>query len=501
MANNLTVTMNDDNFNISTGTNVVYLNTTTAVYPQVSGKYKYRFLIELTYNENIGGGVGNTKTISFTQQVSYQKVGNSYATFDLSQIYQTIVTPQITNARLVQKSGGFSQEFYDNIHLLPSQGAGSNNYFTPGLLEDSQGMGAFRGVANVMTLNFYEMYSDTEDGVPVKQGTSDVFKVFMFWGRGQEEDGVIFDFTPYKLTGSTKKLLSSNYNLSSSDTISNIDIGLNDYHTLAFLNLCEINLTAEPYKVAVEYYTSSGYILGTLEIENTNTNGGKYTTITDTEFFYLYFGAGLENLQKLDTSDAGVTGTLPDSVGGGRSAIKSYSIVIKNSSDVARSIIYNFNVVDYCNQYDVSRLSYMNRFGAWEYINLNKERTDELNVKKEYLTSPLINQRSLQNLVSFDPTAINTAYPLNNAKQGKTATSVSSEITTTMFTDYLDDAGVEQIKDMMMSPQIHLLDGENAKALILEKTSFRMKREKNRGLYQYELKFKFANPKFRATLG
>ncbi len=501
MANNLTVTMNDDNFNISTGTNVVYINTTTPIFPQASGKYKYRFLLELSYNTDTAVSASSSKTISFTQQVSYQTLLSSYATFDLSQIYQTIVTPQITNATLVRKSGGITQEFYDNIHLLPSQGTGSNNYFTPGLVEDSQGMEAFMGVANVMTLNFYEMYSDTEDGVPVKQGTSDEVKVFMFWGRGQEEDGVIFDFTPYKLTGSTKKLLSSNYNLSSSDTISNIDIGLNDYHTLAFLNVCEINQTAEPFKVVVEYYTSGGYILGTLEIENNTTNGGKYLTNTDNEYFYLYFGAGLENLQKLDTSDTGVTGTLPDSVGGGRSAIKSYSIIIKNSSDAERSIIYNFNVVSYCNQYDVSRLSYMNRFGAWEYINLNKERTDELNVKKEYLTSPLINQRSLQNLVSFDPTTINTAYPLNNAKQGKTATSVSSEITTTMFTDYLDDAGIEQIKDMMMSPQIHLLDGENAKALILEKTSFRMKREKNRGLYQYELKFKFANPKFRTTLG
>jgi len=501
MANNLTVTMNDDNFNISTGTNVVYINTTTPVFPQASGKYKYRFLLELTYNTNSGGGSGTTKTISFTQQVSYQTTGYSYATFDLSQIYQTIVTPQITNATLVRKSGGITQEFYDNIHLLPSDEGSNNFYFSHGLLEDSQGMEAFRGVANVMTLNFFEMYSDTEDGVPVKQGTSDEVKVFMFWGRGQEEDGVIFDFTPYKLTGSTKKLLSSNYNLSSSDTISNIDIGLNDYHTLAFLNLCTINLSAEPYKVAIEYFDVSGSSLGTLEIQNTQTNGGKYGVGTDNEYFYLYFGAGLENLQKLDTSDTGVTGTLPDSVGGGRSAIKSYSIIIKNSSDVARSIIYNFNVVSYCNQYDVSRLSYMNRFGAWEYINLNKERTDELNVKKEYLTSPLINQRSLQSLLSFDPTSINASYPLNNAKQGKTATSVSSEITTTMFTDYLDDAGIEQIKDMMMSPQIHLLDGENAKALILEKTSFRMKREKNRGLYQYELKFKFANPKFRTTLG
>ena len=68
-----------------------------------------------------------------------------------------------------------------------------------------------------------------------------------------------------------------------------------------------------------------------------------------------------------------------------------------------------------------------------------------------------------------------------------------------MFTDYLNESEVEQIKDLMMSPQIHLLDGENAKALILETSSMKLKREKNRGLYQYELKFKFANPKFRTT--
>jgi hypothetical protein len=44
-----------------------------------------------------------------------------------------------------------------------------------------------------------------------------------------------------------------------------------------------------------------------------------------------------------------------------------------------------------------------------------------------------------------------------------------------------------------------LLDGDNAKALILETSTMKLKREKNRGLFQYELKFSFANPKFRTT--
>ena len=64
---------------------------------------------------------------------------------------------------------------------------------------------------------------------------------------------------------------------------------------------------------------------------------------------------------------------------------------------------------------------------------------------------------------------------------------------------YLSEDKIEQIKDLMMSPQIHLLDGDNAKALILETSTMKLKREKNRGLFQYELKFSFANPKFRTT--
>ncbi len=76
------------------------------------------------------------------------------------------------------------------------------------------------------------------------------------------------------------------------------------------------------------------------------------------------------------------------------------------------------------------------------------------------------------------------------------ATSVETRITTTMWTDNLEeDWQINQIRDLMMSPQIHLIDGEKAVALILENSKLQLKRE----IKQYELKFTFANPKFRTT--
>ena len=139
----------------------------------------------------------------------------------------------------------------------------------------------------------------------------------------------------------------------------------------------------------------------------------------------------------------------------------------------------------------------MNRFGAWEYITLNKEKTEELQVKREYITKPVYNQST--GLSTFSNTLIDSAYPLDVAKQGMMTTSVNPTESFTLFTDNLKDYQIEQIKDMMMSPQIHLLDGDNAKALILEKTTMKLKGEKNTGLYEYELKFKYANPKYSTT--
>ena len=80
----LTITMNNLNFNISSGMNLAYMLTDTPIYPAVGGVYKFRFLIEVNYN--IQSNPLITKTISFTQQIT----DNGKSLFNFSEIYKSI---------------------------------------------------------------------------------------------------------------------------------------------------------------------------------------------------------------------------------------------------------------------------------------------------------------------------------------------------------------------------------------------------------------------------
>ena len=511
----LSITMNDSNFNMSTGINVAYVSTDTILAPAVNGKYNFRFLVKATFNTSYSiTPYTFQKTFTFTQQINPSHISGNFTggtVFNFSEIYKTIVTPQITPSTLSDDQYNVPSE-HSSIHTIPNKVVSFSKPLSIGLLAETNGYQQFRGVANVIRLQFYEMYSETENGIPAIQdgtnGTPNTLVTkysYTIWGRGQEEDGVVFDFNPYKLdVGSVGKFLSSNYYpvRQGGEEIFYTNIGKNEYHTIAFLNRAVINANAEPFTISVSYFTgagSTGTLLGQLLITNKAQTGGFYDTTAsamDTETFYIYANAGLENFQK-NILNSDIQGLLPDSVQGGRDAIKSYAMWCQSSFSQRVSSVYIFNVIEYCPKYEQSRLSYMNRFGAWEYITLNKERKDELNVKREYITKPIISQNI--GSAHITPSAINIAYPLDVAKQGKMTTSVSSSITTTLFTDFLDDAGVEQIRDLMMSPQIHLLDGDNAKALVLKTSSYKMKRDKDRGLYSYDLKFEYANPKYRTT--
>tara|TARA_R110000787_G_scaffold16595_16_gene50081 strand:- start:1832 stop:3199 length:1368 start_codon:yes stop_codon:yes gene_type:complete len=455
--------------------------------------------MELTYKID---GSATPKTISFTQQQNQ----TGQAVFNLSEIYKSIVTPQITPALDSDAPTTTTASQKGNIHTLPNMSGGVQKAYSIGLLTDANGYEAFRGVANVMTIKFYEFYSTTATGIPEKQtsGTgTDARTIFMFWGRGQEDEGVIVDFEKYKLDGDTKQLLSSNYQYRTDGTKGTrftTEISVDEYHTIAFLNRNAINVNAEPYRIHVYFYNSSGSQIGDLRMNNTTTSGGQYsaTAASNTnESFYLYAGVGLANLSKIDVTQAAYGGDVPVAGFIGTDEISYYAVYIETSASVKKSERYDFKIITYCPKYDQSRLTYMNRFGAWEYITLNKERTDELKIKRETITKPIINQAT--GLTSYSTAQINAAYPLDVAKQGIMNTSISPKITTKMFTDNLTEDKIEQIKDLMMSPQIHLLDGDNAKALILENSSMKLKREKNLGLYKYELNFSFANPKYRTT--
>ncbi len=481
----LTITINDDQINLSSGTNLVYCKTNT------SGVYKFRYLLELTYHTKVEAFDYESpvsKTISFTQQQN----NSGDAVFNLSEIYKTIVTPQITT--------DVNQNDNDiplSIHNLPTTADGNVRLYSGGLIS-SNGLDSFRGIANVLTLKFYEMYSSTATGIPTKQAGTEVSKtIYLLYGRGLESEGVVIDFMEYNFEDDTP-FMSSNYNKTriggaGQNTMYEIDIAKDDYHTMGFLNSSAKYETIEGHCLVVEYFDSSDSSLGTLSALIDEDSGGIVDDTINDERFILFVGVGLSNLQQLNTSQAEYSGTKPDSVAGGRSAISYYKVVMSQDTDYSNMVSaeYKFNVKTYCGRYDVTRIAFMNRFGFWEYINLNREKDESLKIKKEYVTQPYINPETQEEI------ELAGSYPPTMAKQGKMVSSVSYEETMTLFTDNLEDYQINQIQDLMMSPQIHLLDGANAKALILETSDMKLKGDKNTGLYQYELKFKYAIPKYR----
>ena len=479
----LTIECNDSKFNLSTGVNLAYASSTNSTQPN------FRVKLEVVYTTmDSDATTRTTNTVSFTQQLNQR----STAIFNLSEIYKSILTPQITSAN------DGEDKIKQSIHNLPTDD-GTNNYmYSWGILKDSIGSEAFQGVANRMQLKFYEMYSATATGIPIVQNASLVTKdMNVMWGRGEEQEGVIVDFEGYKLTGAGKQLLTSNYKTPNNK----IDIGIKEYHTMAMLNRCDINASAFPYKILVFFYDLNNNLLNSLSIRNQASSGGAYYGTASQgidESFFLFFGSGIPNFEALDMSNTNYTGTKPVNGQIGGIDIARYDVVVTSVSNTFVSRIYSFNIVTYCPKYDQTRLAYMNRFGGWEYITLNKERNDELTVKKQYLTKSTISQVGAT--TNFT-TGGNVAYPLSVAKQGQMALSVEADTSFVVFTDELqEDYQVKQIEDMMLSPQIHLIDDfGNAKALILQTSNMKLKRLKNRGLYQYELKFSFAIPKYSKT--
>jgi uncharacterized protein (DUF111 family) len=96
-----------------------------------------------------------------------------------------------------------------------------------------------------------------------------------------------------------------------------------------------------------------------------------------------------------------------------------------------------------------------------------------------------------------DVDALANVYAEEVANQGVMVTNVQVEEQMTLYTQNLDDSELDRINDLILSPQIHLLDKEDAIALICTTNKINTKVKGKSRLYSYQLKFKFADPKFR----
>jgi len=435
------------------------------------GVFNYRFYLELVYNSN---------TYAFTFRPNNLDSG----LINITKILQTIVSPinqqqVLTIPEEVEASG--TVDFYkQNLHSIPHEkyDAGGNlpQYFSTG------GTTAAKVVATL-----YDFYGDTATGTPSKRATgSATDNLYILSGYDIQSDKIAVDYTDYKLTSTSNLLLNNNYYDVGTEKI--INVALSDWGTLAFLNTTkEVNTASLPYMAIVRYVNTSGSVSQQL-LTNETVTGGEYdATGVDDGAMILYLASYPANLNKLPA-----TFIRPSDVAN----LDYYTISITNSSAVALSKMYKFNIVDECEKYARQRFAFLNKFGVWEYITFNEKRTDNISTN-----NTTIKKSVLDYTANYDVATVTTAgytelgYIPNVAHQNEKIVATNQSETFTVNTGYLSNSDTEKIKDMFISSQINYINTDgSARAVILTTKSVKDIKniDKHYEQISYSLTFKYS---------
>tara|TARA_R100001163_G_scaffold13569_3_gene12598 strand:+ start:7382 stop:8872 length:1491 start_codon:yes stop_codon:yes gene_type:complete len=483
---------------MSTGYNTITATTNT------TGVFKFRYWMRVEYW--ISGEL-STKVMYFT----IPKNHNGAGVFNMSEIYKNMVTPMIAASELEDEKGTGNPEQITPIHNLPfdhtEDDTLNQHLYSKPFMRDSSGWKAFQGNCNKAYLQFREMYATTPNGIPTLQGSTVVKEQFVFYGRDERKASNAFQLpTIYWLMNNGSSLLTNNYKFDNSVGAYIGHIGRNQYMTMSFVNGHKSvggTVGSDTYEMFFRYYNSAGVNIGNLSARNEKDSGGKYGGTDGSNnqgrSVFLTIGAGLYNLDDVETAFSYYSGEIPDDAESTSGTdIAYYEMYMRDSSAAQISRRYRFYVTTPCERYEEVRIAYLNQYGVFEYINLNKEKKTTYKVKRNTIEKPIIHGDSPS---SSTYGVLYNAYPTDMPHQGTMVTHMTIDEEMTLYTQNLDDSELDRINDLIMSPQIHMLNPEGLQtgwiALICKTTNIDTKIRGKSKLYSYALKFAFAQPKFR----
>ena len=427
-----TQNFNNGDFVLSSSKRVITCTSTNVNQP------RYRFYLEVIY-----GG----KTYAYT----FRPNNANYGIIDITAILQNLVihinTQQVLTVPKSIQASGQTNDFQQNLHSIPHQKYSGSAYVPQYLSTGGTG-------AKKIDLKLYDFFAANSNVAPSKQGSSVNSSLYLLSGYNKSTDLINYDFTNYKLDGTSKYFLNGNYN--AEGNILSIDAALTDYGTMAILNrTTDVNTGADgANKFLVQYYNAADQLQDSQYFLNTTDYGGKYVAsgVSD-DSMIIYFGCYPANLDKLPA-----TYDRPKDITG----LAYYDVMAVNNGGAQSSRKYRFNIINRCDKYEPQRLAYINNFGVWEYITFNKDRTNRItNNKKEIKTSIYNYQQSYATI-----TAGYNEKPFVPGVSHESAKNVSTNVseTFTIKTGYLLDYQIKQVKDLFISSQVNYIN-ENGTAL------------------------------------
>lgn len=214
-----------------------------------------------------------------------------------------------------------------------------------------------------------------------------------------------------------------------------IDIRKNDYQTFAFQQAIT-NVNDYGYqgitKITVNVFSDSGFMT-TFDVNCNTSNGGQTpTAITNHQKQYLYAGVGAANLRAHQIINMDI--------------VKYYTVQALGTtgSTAAQSKVYIFNIVDEC-EYPTTRITWLNKFGAWDYYNFNKKTVHTTSAKREKFNAHNGNWNE-------------GAFKFTANKGGSTVFRVDSKDSIVLNSDYMTEDKAAWLEGVITSPEVYIIN-------------------------------------------
>jgi len=416
---------------IPAGSNIIYTLYDAVTINPINNKFKIKYKAEVYVSNQ------TSNLVSSANRVGVFKVspnGEGYGIFDLSPILQNYVTPEYTGGTVHNSNNVYNSQ-YNAVNYTEN---------TPHTIHQIDDFSTNRNSARFVAVRFNIEAADSATGNVTEQyGSNTIADTVLIY------NGVLYDTDILKL-GSSGNF---GYNLDEAGFVmnSNTDkfltnapttqyIRENDYQTLGFFSQYdwdfEVGTSGDQYPVVryvkLQFYYN-GSTTGSLITKTVQAaTGGHAGYMSDSNVKLQFAGIGTGNL-------LGAGETVPANW-------DYYTVIAYDYTGDVISDTYNFYKQDEdCKEYETIRLTWLNKFGVWDYYNFTKKSVRTFNTQRKSYTQIT----GTWNTSRFRPDGHTGGkkYFGNNTKES-----------VVLNTDYITEAEAIWLEELFISNDVYILE-------------------------------------------
>jgi hypothetical protein len=423
----------------------------------------------------------NTATTTQVVTLKVSPNGQGKGIFDLSKVLQSYVTSD-------NLGGKVSDQVPNNFSTFKSQNFEDKRHSIHNIDKFATNKNSVR----LLQIEFGIQYSETQTGSPAVDDSvvKQTEEFVIYNGTLQEDDmlqevrdnfGYNLDVFNYIANDTDAKFLT--------DCPTTLEIGANDYHTVAFFNNYEedfkiggVGQAAKIQDIVLTFFPeldANGTQLSATVIDNLPTNGGSGTTYNNSDSKMIFFGCGTANIKNTSTLNA---------------STKSYTLRARdaNADSVTQTYVFNLTEND-CKGFEKIRLTWLNRHGAWDYFNFTKKNVRTVNTTR----------KSFQQLKG---TWNEDRFRLYGYKGGTKTFRTNSKEIISLNTDFITEETAIWFEQLFTSPEVYILSEFSAdteagirrkyvKPVVITSQTYTRQTKANDKLIQYSLEIEMSKDK------